>query len=270
MVYGNRIVNFESHIVQGTKVHCEDVVGNVGNTFWVIDGATDLSDPGQYRRDTVASFVSLVNAALHDTVSRRPELDLRVVMGEAVSKARKMAVDLWRWTNDDDFHDPWSEPTFAFLIARVDGNVVEYVQAADVSFIVTSEDGTVFHEAVDDVFAKHAAESAEKIAGLDKSSPTFYEDKVDIYREIRSRANRGDTYPRGYLIGAWDGNQFESMTMHTLNLKPGKRYEFLVHSDGYPAYKSGKTENGRDDASWIRFNYRALEPGIPPEYDTDH
>lgn len=107
-----------------------------------------------------------------------------------------MSVDLWRWTNDDDFHEPWSEPTFAFLIARVDGNVVEYVQAADVSLIVTSEDGTVFHEAVDDVFAKHAAESAEKIAGLDKSSPTFYEDKVDIYREIRSRANRGDTYPR--------------------------------------------------------------------------
>lgn len=87
MVYGNRIVNFESHIVQGTKAHCEDVVGSAGNTFWVIDGATDLSDLGQYRRDTVASFVSLVNAALHDTVSRRPDLGLRVVMGEAVSKA---------------------------------------------------------------------------------------------------------------------------------------------------------------------------------------
>lgn len=203
----------------------EDVVGSIGNCFWVIDGATDVFFKHHLQKENeVYWYVQELDKYLKTKYLEDRSLEFNL----------KNAVDLLYKNIASNIPSDVPEyelPTFAIAMIKaeqaLDSTKVSYYILGDcsISCIYNNKITTITDRRITE-FAKLNREKL-KANSLD---PRTDKKAQDIYRETRKNANQKNGYPIGSVRGA--------------GIKKGKQGEFflskgdkiLILSDGFHDY----------------------------------
>lgn len=205
--------------IKGTSEENEDAIGYQDNYYWVIDGATALFDNLIYPSFTVADIANDLSDALSESVDDNKSLT--EILHDAIQSVAQYR--LYTSENTTSREQYAKLPTFAIMLVRVIGDVLEYLSLGDCYLSVNGKTFT------DKRIEPFAAQNRTRIQELtDENGTITTEQRTRIFQETRLKANAPDGYPIGSLdpnsaYGAVTG----AITLHNMNAT------IMLYSDGF-------------------------------------
>ena len=197
----------------------EDTYGYNNNTFWVIDGATDIfNDKYLSEISDVQWIVQKLNYALKE---KSLLISLKEMLRAAIENVRAEALK----TSPVISTIPLNQlPTFSICCVRINKNNLEYLCIGDCSLFCSNCPSTRYSDLRILPFHYQVNEVKEKY----KNNPNEYNIHVfEKVREIKRFINIED----GYWIGTLDPNVVGKSVEGRIDINQGDR--FLLCSDGF-------------------------------------
>lgn len=197
----------------------EDMYGYVNNTFWVIDGATDIFKDNYFSE---VSDVQWVVQKLNYFLKEKSTLiSLKEMLRSAIENVRTEALNKAPIIRTIPVNQL---PTFSICCTRIKGNKLEYLCIGDCSLFCSSNPLNRYTDLRVLPFHYQVNEVKEKY----KSNQNEYNTQVfKKVREIKKYIN----IEGGYWIGTLDSNVVDNSIEGDIDIKKGDR--FLLCSDGF-------------------------------------
>lgn len=206
---------------KGDGAENEDCLGFLGNTFWVIDGATDVFDHHYFSEsDDTAWYVRELNKSILNHIDSG--LGLREILINAV-KQIKCAVE--REHPHIKKVNGWELPSFAIAMGRIKDSCFEYYVLGDCGiYLFTGKEDQII---TDTRISSISQINRDNLANALEDNINDQGEK-QIYQKTRMLMNQED----GYWIGSLDGKGLE----HAIEgkIKVDRAYmRCLCYSDGF-------------------------------------
>ena len=197
----------------------EDAYGYVNNTFWVIDGATDVfNDNYLSENGDVQWIVHKLNCSLREKSSI---LSLKEMLRSSIENVRTEALNKAPIISTIPIN---KLPTFAICCVRINKSILEYLCLGDCSLFHSKDPSTRYSDFRILPFHYQVNAVKEKF----KSCPTEYKIQViEKVREIKKYINVED----GYWIGTLDPDVVDKSVQGCIDSAQGDR--FIICSDGF-------------------------------------
>lgn len=193
----------------------DDRVGATVDLAWVIDGATDLGEPGLLGTTGGAAWLSAT-----------AQTALQIVAGstvrETMGRATQAIAHAFDRDRTRDIAAPWETPKAACAVAQIVDATLDCAQCADCSILVIRENDLVWATAAPDT-QDEASAAAALGAG---SAPTLQGEVLEDRRAARSVPDHAALSPDAERSMA-------ATTFTSCPIAPGD--EVLLMSDGFSA-----------------------------------
>lgn len=144
----------------------EDMFGMRSSRAWIVDGATDLSEPGLINSQTGASWIS---AVINEGLMICPRDGVHATCRWLFDYIEKR----FARDRDRDTYDKWELPSAAFTLVEVRNNIIEIAWSADCSALLFSENSfSWLTPRPDSLTETRAAKNLGKGVGALRERPT--------------------------------------------------------------------------------------------------
>lgn len=214
----------------------EDIFGYNKNTFWVIDGATDIFNDNYFSETSdVQWIVQKLNYFLKENSSI---MSLREMLRKAIENVRLEAFERAPIINTVPIN---RLPTFSICCARIKEPKLEYLCIGDCSLFCSNCPSNRYSDLRVLPFHYQVNEVKEKY----KNNQSEYSSQVlKKVHEIKKYIN----IESGYWIGTLDSNVVDKSVVGNIDIKKGDR--FLLCSDGF--------RPSLDEAGLIQFSVNEI------------
>jgi serine/threonine protein phosphatase PrpC len=212
------------HISSSYKKLNEDICGYSGSRFWIMDGATGLSEQQLFSESSDAYWlVQLYHAyfANHDV----GQASLRCYVNDAIASVASQAAQIR--TLDDV--PAYALPTSALFFCDFREDRLRYLQLGDCKCVVASRGETrlIGESKIEELDAL----ALDRLHELQKrgahNGRDLWNELLPLLKQNRSMANRGG----GYWILGFDGSAADHAVQGEMQLTPGD--QVLLMTDGY-------------------------------------
>lgn len=197
----------------------EDIFGYQNNTFWVIDGATDIFNDNYFSEiSDVQWIVQKLNYFLKENSSSK---FLKEMLRKAIENVRLEALNRAPIISTVPIN---KLPTFSICCARIRKNKLEYLCIGDCSLFCSNCPSNRYSDLRVLPFHFQVNEIKEKY----KNNQSEYASQVlKKVREIKKYIN----IENGYWVGTLDSNVVDKSIEGDIDIKEGDK--FLLCSDGF-------------------------------------
>lgn len=214
----------------------QDIYGYTENTYWVIDGATDIFGSNLLSSEgDVYWVVQQMNSAL---LSGNQSVNIREYVRAAINKVRTQAISLAPKILDIPENQL---PTYSICCIRCKDNFLEYLILGDCSFFLSSCPSLRYTD--DRIFPFHEQVNQVKDRFC-KDLEKYHEEVLKKVREIKQFIN----VEHGYWIGTLNPHIVDCAICGKIRVSPDERV--LLCSDGF--------RPNIDEANLVSFDENAI------------
>lgn len=222
--------------LQGIGKYNNDIINQVGNMCYVIDGASALfNDNLFFNTSDLYEYMQLLKENINDN-------DL------IINNFKNAIIDSTKRLDGIDKHNEYELPTYTIAALKEYVDYIEMYLLCDCLISILYKDGTI--ENIEDKrFDKIKYECREKIKEIDKldlDTNEKFKLKRPIWREYRKLANREN----GYLVGSVRENSIDCGYIKKIN--KDKIDKILICTDGLYNQYGIPNDVNYFDKNWLQ------------------
>lgn len=204
--------------IKGDGIENEDEFGFSDNTFWVIDGASDLFGLNLFNsNDDVAFYVRTLSKKIKECMNDQDELS-KILLNSIYATNEFLGLQVEKY-------EDYKLPSFAILIGRIVEGICEYYILGDCFLAVYEKDGV--RKYTDNRLIQFTRNNREGVRRLIEEGLLTQSSEKGVFIETRKCMNKKD----GYWIGSPDGKGVEHGIYGKIQLSSDAK--ILGFTDGF-------------------------------------